>query len=184
MLAAIQANEIVPAIFAQITFAASTVYLWSGSGSTSWNGQTWLGAGAMLGFSLIEDAATTEARNLTVTLSGIDAVALPDCLAEVQLGLPVTIYIAAYSAGSIIADPIAAWSGRVDQPEVTVAATDFAIALNCETRIVDMNIPVDRRYTNPDQQMDWPGDLGFMFVDAIQEMTLFWGQQANVTNNI
>lgn len=174
-----------PAVFIELTFASSTLYLWTGSGSKSWNGHTWLGAGAMLGFSLIEDASNTEARNLTVTLSGIDTTALPDCLSDIRLGLPVAVYLAGLDgSGAVIADPIAAWAGRMDQPDASVGPDTFTIALNCETRTVDLNTPVDRRYTNEDQQMDWAGDLVFQFVNSIQEMTLFFGGQSNTTNNI
>lgn len=173
-----------PALFIQLTFSSSTLYLWSGSGSITWNGHTWVGVGALMGFSLIEDAANTEARNVTITLSGLDTTALPDCLAEVQLGLPVYIYLAGMSAGTPIATPVMAWAGRMDRPDCVVGPETFLISLNCETRTVDLNVPVDRRYTNPDQQMTYPGDLCFQFVDGIQEMTLYWMQQANVTNNI
>lgn len=174
-----------PAVFIALTFASSTLYLWSGSGSKSWNSQTWLGAGAMLGVSIIEDGANTEARNLTVTLSGIDTSALPDCLSDVRLGMPVSVYLAGLDGtGAVIADPISAWSGRMDQPEAAIGPDTFTIDLNCETRTVDLNTPVDRRYTNEDRQIDHPGDMVFQFVNSIQEMTLFVGQQANTTNNI
>jgi hypothetical protein len=76
------------------------------------------------------------------------------------------------------------WSGRTDIPEISYDGETATITIACENRLADSNIPVDRRYTNQDQQMTWPGDLCFQFVDGLQEMTLFIGGQANTTNNI
>jgi hypothetical protein len=184
MLAALQASSLQPAIFVQATFASATAFMWSGVGNTTWNGHTWLGLGSLLGITSMEDGATVEARGITVTLSGIDASLLASCLSDFQLGLPVTVYLGMFSGGSLIADPITSWAGRMDQPTIDVSGTDATISINCENRLVDMNIPVDRRYTNNDQQMTWPGDLCFQFVDGLQEQTLYWGLHPNSQNNV
>jgi hypothetical protein len=184
MLAALQAPSLRPAIFVQMQFTSTTVYIWSGVGSVSWNGQTWMGIGSLLSVSSIEDASTVEARGITVTLSGLDPTLLSDCLSEFQLGLPVSLYFGLYSGGSLITTPITSWSGRMDQPTIDVSGDTATIAINCENRLLDMNTPVDRRYTNQDQQMTWPGDLSMQFVDGIQDMTLYLAGAANNTNNI
>jgi hypothetical protein len=184
MLAAIQATSLQPGIFVQIAFRSTTAYLWSGVGSIVWNGETWSGMGSLLSFAAVEEGATVMARGVTIVLSGLDAALLTDCNSDFELGLPVIIYFGLFSAGSLIADPIETWAGRTDQPTVEVTGTEATISINCESRLLDMNVPADRRYTNEDQQMDHPGDLGFQFVNAIQEITIFWGQQAHSTNNI
>jgi len=149
-----------------------------------WNGHTWTGLGALLGISPMEDGATVEARGITITLSGLVPSLLADCLGEFELGLPVTVYLGLYSDGDLIDAPITTWSGRMDQSTIEVSGEDASISINCENRLLDMNVAVDRRYTNEDQQIDHPGDLGFSFVNAIQELTIFWGHQAHSTNNI
>jgi hypothetical protein len=40
------------------------------------------------------------------------------------------------------------------------------------------------RYTADDRQRDWPEDLGFNFVNAIQEMAINWGQVAATGPNV
>ena len=39
-----------------------------------------------------------------------------------------------------------------------------------------MNVSVDRRYTDQEQQLDCPGDLAFSFVNSIQDQPIYWGQ--------
>jgi hypothetical protein len=90
MLDATQASQLLPAIFVQATMASGTVYLWSGFGNLTWNGQTWQGVGSMLRISTIEEKATVTASGITVTLSGIDPTLLNDVLGEFQLFLAMT----------------------------------------------------------------------------------------------
>lgn len=182
VLAALQAPDVQLALLVSIAFRSETAYLWSGLGDLFWNGQTWKGLGALLGLTVSEDAATVEARGITVLLSGLDSDLLADLQGEFQPGLPATVYLAVWSGGAIIPDPLVMWAGRTDQPTVDVAPDAVTISQACESRLADMNVAVDRRLTHLDQQMDWPGDLGLQFVDAIQEMTLFWGFPTSATN--
>jgi hypothetical protein len=184
MATAIASGAIQPVIFVQIGFQTVTAYMWSGVGNLTWNGQTWTGLGSLLSLTTPEEGATVDAKGITVVLSGLDAALLSNCLTEFQLGLPAIIYFGAFSSGAVIADPLVAWSGRTDQPVFDVGPEKVTIGINCENRLLDMNIATDRRLTHQDQQMQWPGDLGLMFVDGLQEKTLFWGQQPNTTNNI
>ena len=178
------ARDLQPALFVQIQFATTTAYIWSGVGSVTWNGQTWLGLGSLLGVGMIESAPTVEARGITITLSGLDPALLASTLTDFKAGMPVSVLFGMYSGGVLIATPIISWSGRTDLPEVSYDGETATITIDCENRLADSNVPADRRYTHQDQQMTWPGDLGFQFVNATQEFTIFWGQSANITNTI
>lgn len=185
MMAALVSPYTKPILFIEITFTSGPVYLWSGSGSVTWSGHTWVGAGSILGISSSEDAATVDSRGIVVSLSGIDATMSGDVLGEFQLGLPVTIYLGMLNGGgSIIADPLVSWAGRTDQPELDFGRDSLVISVNCESQLVDLNGTIDRRYTNTDQQSQYPGDLSLMFVAGIQQITIYWGAQANSANNI
>ena len=39
-----------------------------------------------------------------------------------------------------------------------------------------MNVSIERRYTDQDQQLDAPGDLAMSFVNSIQDQPVYWGQ--------
>ena len=187
MLTALSAAILYPAIFVQATFATSTVYLWSGVGSITWNSHSWTGLGSLLGITTPEDSSNVEAKGITVTLSGFDATLLPDAMSEFQLGLPVNVYLGLFTdstLSTLVSSPVTSWAGRMDQPTIEVSGTEGLININCESRLIDMNISVDRRYTNEDQQMTWPGDLCFSFVDGIQQKTIYWGGYPMSQNNL
>lgn len=188
MLAAI-AGPCSPAFFVEAYFATgpgtvAPVYIWSGFGSIVWNGQTWLGAGTLGSISMIEDGSTVEARGIQLSFSGFDATLLPDVMTEFALGQPVIVYVGLFSGGSLIATPLTAWAGRTGQPEVSVDGSGARITIECETRLVDLNTPVGRRLTTEDQQRDWPGDLGFIFVNQIQQITLYWGSAPTTAGTV
>lgn len=188
MLTACQSTWFNPALFVSITFASTTVYLWTGLGTYIWSGQSWLGLGSLLEISPMSDSSVVEAKGLSVQLSGLDSSLLSDCLSDFKLGLPVSIYLAAYTTPglgtSLIPSPIQSWSGYTDTPEIEVTGPTAMITLNCENRLVSMNVPTNRRYTHEDQQMQWPGDLGMLFVDAIQECTVTFGQFPTAAKNL
>jgi hypothetical protein len=177
MLDAIQASQLLPAIFVQATMASGTVYLWSGLGNITWNGQAWQGVGSMLRISTIEEKALVTASGITVTLSGIDPTLLNDVLGEFQVCGRAIVFLGAFSApGVLIASPIIVWSGLLDQPTIDVSGDSASISINCESRLIEMNVSVDRRYTDQEQQLDCPGDLAFSFVNSIQDQPIYWGQ--------
>jgi len=184
LISALTAGSLQPAIFVMLTFSTGPQYIWSGIGSVTWNGHTWTGLGPLLQLSPISDAATVEPRGASVSLSGLDATLLPLAMADFVLGLPAAIYLGLGSGGTLIATPITSWAGRMDQCSIDVTGTDATITIALENRLLDLNISTERRLTNQDQQMTWPGDLGLAFVDGIQELTIYWGQSATTTNNI
>ena len=150
MINALGASDLTVALFVQTTFATSTVYFWSGIGLINWNGQTWLGLGAMGSVSPIPEGTHMESRGLTLTLSGFDTTLLPLALGEFQTGTPVIVYLGLFSGGALIANPATAWSGRMDRPQIDIDGRTSSISINCESRLLNMNVAVDRRYT-PDE---------------------------------
>lgn len=185
VLAALQSQAFSPALFLQATFATETIYLWTGNVNITWGGNTWQGLGGLGSISVIEEGASIEARGITLNLSGIFNFLLADILQELQLGAPVLLYLGVFdSSGDLIPDPVLAWAGRIDQPTIEVGAETAKLSINCESRLLDMNTSVERRYTQDDQQMDFPGDLGFQFVYGIQNQTIYWGAVPNSQNNL
>ena len=185
VLGAMQGAVLRPALFVEAAFVSGPIYVWSGIGQITWNGQVWTGIGTLGSISTIEEGSTVAAKGITLTLSGIDASLLNDVMTEFQVGLPVSVTLGVFDTNNaLIADPVCCFSGRMDQPTIDVTGTLATIAINCENRLVEMNVAVDRRYTDEDQQMDYPGDLGFQFVNGIQEAQIYWGRSPSSTNNL
>jgi hypothetical protein len=183
-LAAIQSTNLRPALFVEAHFVNGPIYVWTGRGSITWGGHTWLGVGSLGSVSTIEEGATIDAKGITLSLSGIDTTLLADVMTEFQVRLPVLVRLGLFDASlSLIDDPVISWAGRMDQPTIDVDGQTCTISINCENRLLEMNVAVDRRYTNEDQQLDYPGDRGMEFVSSIQDVTIYWGRTPSNINN-
>ena len=183
VLAALTSQYLKVGLLLDITFVTGTVYVWTGAGNLSWGGNTYPGVGVLGNVTVIEEATSIEARGITLNLSGLQTSILADVLQEMKLGAPVILRMALFDGSNvIIPDPLVSWAGRTDQPSISADGATSQLAINCENRLLSMNVPVNRRYTQDDQQMGWPGDTGLQFASSIIDQTIYWGAGANATN--
>ncbi len=176
--------ELPIALFFYGVFNDGPVRLWTGYGDVTWSGETWKGIGGLGSITQIEEGSNVMARGITVNLDGFTSSLLTEVMGQFKLGGDVTVYVAGLNDGAIIDSPIAAFVGRMDQPTVKADVNAASISINCESRLVEMDVAVDRRYTADDLQMEYPGDRGFQFVTANQEKALYWGQVPTTQGNI
>lgn len=184
-LLALQEGYLYPAIFVEMYFASGPVRICTWNQDLFLNGVVFEATGNLLQVSTIEDGAEVHARGINVSLSGFDPTLLPLVLNDFQVGLPVTIYFGAFDSQTSqqVSNSCIAWQGRTDEPTVTVDQSSATISIACESLLMDMNTPVPWRYTNQDQQLFFPGDLGFIWVNAIQSVPIYWNQTANADGN-
>ena len=184
MITALGAATIRPALFVEATFTNETIHVWNGLGSITWNGKTWMGVGSLGSVSSIEEGSAVEAKGVSITMSGLDPVLLTDVLEQYQVGLPVSVWLGLFDdIGALIPDPILSFAGRMDQPTLTVDGKTASISINCESKLLDMNVACEFFYTNEQQQLDYPLDKGLSFVSSIQEVQIYWGKAPSAQNN-
>ena len=166
-----------PALFFEGQFATGLLRLWSGLGEITWNGHTWAGAGSLLGIGGIDERGEVVASGTTISLSGVPLDMVQLAIAEARQCLPGRIWLALLAAdGAIIADPVQAFAGRLDVPQITDDAATCTITLSYESRLIDLTTPRSWRYTHESQQALHPGDRGFEYVTAIQDKEVTWGR--------
>ena len=164
-------------IFYEAEFASGMLYLWSGFGDIDWNGQTWVGSGALVKFSQITETSEVRADGIIATLSGISEDFRSLVLSEVQQGKPGIIYIGFIDDnGDVVVDPANAFDGRLDVPTMKDSGKDIVISLSYETRLRDLERARELRYTNESQQLTFEGDLGFEYVPSLQQWAGVWGR--------
>jgi hypothetical protein len=175
--AALIAADARPALFFEGQFATGVVRLWTGLGDVVWGGQTWTGAGNLVGFSGIEEGSDIVARGASVTLSGVPASLVSLAISDAQQGLPGRCWVGLLAPdATIIVDPVLAFAGRLDVPTITDGVETCTITITYESRLIDLNRPRELRYTDEAQQQLYPGDRGFEYVTTIQDKELRWGR--------
>lgn len=181
VIAELASGQVRPAIFFQAQFPSGFLRLWSGLGPISWNGQTWTGAGTLMGIGAIEESADVVATGTTISLSGIPTDLVSLCLADARQGMPGRVWVGFMSAaGAVIADPILAFAGRLDVPSIMDGAERCEIQITYESRLIDLNRAREWRYTHESQQQFSAGDRGFEYVSALQDKEVRWGMGTSV----
>jgi hypothetical protein len=178
-IATLKSSYIRLGIFAELHFRSSIEYVWSGLGSISWNGQTWLGLGELGGISGVTEATDLTAQGITITLSGIRPALLTEVKDQVQLGLPAKIYLVLMDANVVPVDSISCYVGRMDQPSIVEGTDSDIISISVENRLSDLQRAQFRRLTDQDQRREFPNDDGFKFVTQLQDWVGSWGSGTN-----
>jgi hypothetical protein len=190
MIAQLTSGVVVPARFAELQFESDTVYVWSGYGkitppgpptdptSTFPYGETFIGLGWFGGVASVPQTSEGVAQNITLTLSGIPTELLTDAIDQVRETGIATLWLGFLLAdganNNLVGDPLQDFQGALDVPTITEGAATSSVSITAENPLVDLNRPSNRRFTDVDQQLIYPGDLGFQGVGSLQGQYLGW----------
>lgn len=198
-------NVVAPCIFIEMLFDAGPVRLWSGLGEFQWNGNTWLGGGELLNVSDIPESTAVQADGISIALSGIPQALVGLALNEHYQGRPCTVWFGFMGVdqggelqteaglilsgpdgalrldtgdrGKLRGEPVPVFRGRMDLMPMEDGGEDtVTISVTAENRLLDLERSNERRYTNADQQIDFPGDKGLEGVSDAAEKEIMWGR--------
>lgn len=163
----------------QLQFRSEWLYLSTGSGPVTWNGQTYRGVGDLGTIGEIVEAIEVSADGTTVALSGIQQDDLAEAMNDVMAGGVARIYMALLDGNpfgpEIVGTPWLMFDGKVGQPSVNVQGETIGISITLETGMVYLQRPSGRKYTAADQALDYPDDTAFDWVPALNDLALRWG---------
>lgn len=175
MLSSLTSNLIRPGFLVDIGFRSVTEHVWTGSGSIVWNGNTYKGVGSLGKIGAISEGSSVSADGTTISLSGIDPALLSESMTDIQLGAPATVWFALFDQNlNILGTPYPLFVGTVDQPQLDIGLEDLTIALKLENKLVNLQRANMRRYTAADQNLYYPGDTAFNWVEILNDQALLW----------
>lgn len=181
LMSGIQGSTVRPVMFFEGDFQGGFVRVWSGVGDFSWNSETWTGVGTLGAITDIEETDEIKAAGVTVALSGIDPAMISLALQSIRQNKPGKLWFALVdAAGALVADPYLCFEGRLDVAEIDEGAQTATVSIKYENRLVDLERARERRYTHEDQQLEYPGDKGFEYVAALQDVQITWGRPNSV----
>lgn len=157
-------------------FASGYVRAWSGYGDLSWSGETWTGAGTLLGVSEISETSDGSANGLSVTMTGIPSELISLALGDIKQGSSGKVWMGFLNSGSIVSDPVLLFEGRLDVPVIDEDGSSSSITISYESRLIDLDRVRETRYTDEEQKKMYPGDKGCEFVASLQDAKVVWGR--------
>tara|TARA_R100001510_G_C7566848_1_gene144818 strand:- start:78 stop:683 length:606 start_codon:yes stop_codon:yes gene_type:complete len=169
------ASELQPFFAIKLAFDSGDVKLWTGYGDITVASETYTGGGQLLSISPIEETVEIAARGVNFALNGIDSSLVSVALTENYQGRSAEVYLGVISSGAVVSDPYLVFDGRMDVMTIEDAGDTASISLSAESRLIDLERSRVRRYTNSDQQNQFPGDTCLRFVADLQDKEIAWG---------
>ena len=186
VLTQVLGKQLRPALFLEIAFLTETIWLWSGLGSITPPGpaygtttfpytQTFLGMGWLGQIKAVPAVTDVIAQNITLELSGIPTELITDAINAVRQNSTAALWVAVLDTNfNVIGDPVQVFAGALDVPTLSEGAETSSISITAENPLIDLNRSPQRRFTDVDQQVDYPGDAGFFQVQLLQDYTWVW----------
>ncbi len=173
---AVAAPAMALAVLVELDFAPDPLRIWAGVGDFVWGNRTFTGAGDLLGIGAVDEASEVTARGVAISLSGLPGEIIGHALAVTWQGRAARIWLALLTeAGAMVGEPVAVLAGRMDTLGWEEGET-ATVSMSVENHLADLERPRARRYTDADQQAEFPGDQAFQFVASLQEREIKWGR--------
>lgn len=142
-----------------------------------WNGNTYPALGKFLDYDGIEEASDLTISQCRVQLSGVDQSLIAAILQHEYIDRRMVIRKAFLSgASAVIVDPLPIFDGRVDSPEIEEdpASGKCLVTLAASSHWIDFERTPGRHTNHEEQQIWFPGDLGFEYVSQLNR-EIKWG---------
>jgi hypothetical protein len=163
----------------KMNFTSGTLLLATTYADLIIGGNTYLGTGNIIGVSPITETSDTRASGLEIVLNGLDTSILSAGLTEDTQGMVVEVYFGVLTttnnADAVVDTPYQIFSGFIDSMVLEENGEESSLKFTVENKLITLEIPTDRRYTDQDQQNFFSGDKGCNFVTSLQDKSVAWG---------
>lgn len=149
--------------------------LWDGVGTTSWDGQDWIGAGDLGSVDGLNGTRGLVAERVTYRIGGL-TLGLTDqrLAAALARRRRVTLWAVVFNALGVEVARSVVHRGRIDTVQMTRTDGTLGFDVHVETAFVGANRIPWNIYTDTDQQQLWPGDRAFEFVSNLNGKRIVW----------
>ena len=165
-----------PFLLADLDFPSAPLRLTSHFRDVSFNGDLYLGNGELLEVSEIGETTEVSPAGITITLAA--TAGLRNTIAtEFYLGRRARVWLGFHDdAGAVVAAPVPLVGGIMDGADYADDADEPTLRLAIATRLRDLSIARERRWSSEDQKAVFPGDKGLRYVEAIQDFEIRTGE--------
>ena len=173
---ALSADEVQPFFAVEMDFSGGAIRLWTGYGDITIGGDTYTGAADFMKIGTVDETTEIKATGINVMLSGIPSSLLSAALSESYQGRDITMYFGTLdNTGAINDTPYVLFKGSMDVMNIAESNETATVSITGESRLIDLEIARERRYTSEDQKIDYPNDKGLEFVADLQQKQILWG---------
>lgn len=170
-------SELKPFYAVELMFDSGIVRFWTGYGTIDIDGKSWIGSGEILAVSASTETTELEATGMLFSFNGLDASITAVPFVEPYQGRTIKLYVGALDASN---QPVSSlyeqFSGFMDVMVITEGHDTVNLEIQAENRLIDLQRPRKRLYTNEEQLSRYPGDNSLDVVASLQDKSLTWGR--------
>jgi hypothetical protein len=141
--------------------------------------ETYIGSGNILNISQISETSDTKASGIQINLTGLDSSILSAGLNDNVAGMIVELYFGVLTttanADAVVDTPYKIFEGFIDTMVLDEQGMSSSLKFTVENKMIILEKPSDRRYTDEDQKELFPNDRGLEFVASLQNKSIAWG---------
>lgn len=161
----------------ELYLSGATTYATDAYRTIVWNGNTYLALGHFLDFDGVEEVSDLTITQCRVQLSGVDQTLISTILTYEYIDRRLVIRKGFMtSAEAMMVDPLPIFDGRVDSPEIAEdpANGSCTVTISASLHWIDFERTPGRHTNHEEQQIWFPGDLGFEYVSQLNKQ-IKWG---------
>ena len=174
LIAAWAGDTAQPYFAVEFALDSGMLRFWSGYGERTIEGQTFLGAGQLIGITGLEEVADLAAAGITVTLNGLPSEIVSAALQEPYQRRTCRVYFGDRS----VPDVINAFSGKLSKMTIEDSAESGTINVLVDSKLVEADKASNRRYTSESQKSRHNGDTFFDWTAGLQDADIVWGRKS------
>jgi len=164
------------ALLVFVDWPGSPLYAWTGVGSISWNGQTWIGTGVLGQIDKVADSVDKSDIGVELTLNYLDDDLRNEIVTTDPVGADASIYLALMTVAGQVDETYEIFPGFVDEISILDAGETGAITVRLASELARMARPLAYQLTDAHQKDLFPGDRGMEFASKMGE-PVFWGRK-------
>jgi hypothetical protein len=163
----------------ELDLASGVTYVTDAGHDVVWNGNTYIGVGALAGIESVRETSTGEVVSVRLSLSGAISSFVNLALQENTQNRECRIRVALWQNGSIISDPSLEFVGRLNAPVITDEPSEdgdivTTVSVTVENKFIGSRRPKTLRHSQQDHMLTYPTDTIHRFMPKLQDANIVW----------
>lgn len=160
-------------VLVELEYNTTTFRAWSGSTTRTFMGNSFTGVGDLGTMGDIKESGDLTGASAEFALNGASPALVTLALTEARLGKTAKAWLALFDAADNLIDGdsglIPIYDGDMEVPVVEKGPERSIITQRAVSDFKAVRRTIVRRYTDQDQQIDFPGDVGLEFISTLRD---------------
>jgi hypothetical protein len=157
----------------ELQFASGTDYICGLDHDVVYGGNTYLAAGRCIGIEPIKETGL-QTEGLRIMLDGATSANVALVLGEKVQGRKAIIRMAVIDGTGTLRVDENVWTGLMDVMAIEDSPDACRAIITAEHMLAIWDRPKIKRYSDAEQQLLFPGDLGLQYIEEMAEANIVW----------